>query len=375
MATDYYALLGVSRNATDDEIKRAYRKLARQLHPDANGGDSAAESRFKEVTLAYETLRDPERRRRYDMFGPEGLRGSSGDGMDPGNLFGGGIGDIFDVFFGGGSGGTSWTSRPAQPHGEDAEVSISISFIEAVFGVAKRVSLRLAVACSACAGSGASAGTAAARCPDCSGSGQVRQLRRTLLGQMVTASPCPRCQGRGQVIPSPCKECSGDGRVMADQSYDVDIPAGVDDGNTLRIGGRGAAGLRGTPPGDLYVHLKVQPDPRFARNGYDVEHVLHVPMTQAALGARVHVETLEGSEEIEIPPGTQSGETMVLRGRGIPQLRGHRRGNFVVRVAVDTPTQLTKAQEELLRHLARERSEEVPEPHEGLLAKLRSARS
>ena len=259
MGTDFYALLGVGRNATDDEIKRAYRKLARQLHPDANGGDVAAESRFKEVALAYETLRDPERRRRYDMFGPDGLRGAPGDGMDPGSIFGSGIGDIFDAFFGGGSAATSWSHQQSSARGEDAEVKLSIDFAEAVFGAKKQVRLRLAVVCDACGGRGARAGTAAARCPDCSGSGQVRQLRRTMLGQMVTASACPRCQGFGEVIPSPCPACSGDGRVRQDRSLDVDVPAGVDSGNTLRISGRGAAGLRGAPPGDLYVHLDVSP--------------------------------------------------------------------------------------------------------------------
>ena len=375
MGSDYYALLGVGRNATDDEIKRAYRKLARQLHPDANGGDVAAESRFKEVTMAYETLRDPERRRRYDIFGPEGSRGAPSDGMDPGNLFGGGIGDIFDVFFGGGSAAASWSHRQAPARGENAEVKLDIDFSEAVFGAKKQVSLRIAVACDACAGSGARAGTTAITCPDCSGSGQVRQLRRTLLGQMVTAGVCPRCQGSGEVISSPCPVCSGDGRVRQERRFDVDVPAGVDSGNTLRISGRGAAGPRGAPPGDLYVHLEVRPHPDFVRNGFDIERVLHVPMTQAALGARLSIETLDGTEEIEMHPGTQTGTTVVLKGRGVPHLRGHRRGNLVVRIVVDTPLQLTKAQEELLRRFARERSEQVPGLHEGILSKLRSTRA
>jgi molecular chaperone DnaJ len=370
VAADYYALLGLTRAATDDEIKRAYRVKARELHPDTNGGDAGAEAQFKEVTRAYEVLRDPERRARYDRFGPDGVDGR-GASADPFGFGGGGLGDIFDAFFGGGVRGGAGAGGPVR--GADAEVVLELSFREAVFGARHDVELDGLVACATCQGSGARPGTTAVRCPDCQGAGELRRVRQSILGQVVTAVPCQRCHGLGEAISSPCSDCAGDGRRVEHRTFAVDVPAGVDHGSTLRLTGRGPAGPRGGPPGDLYVHLAVQADPRFARDGNDIHAELHVSMTQAALGNTVAFETLDGEESLPVPPGTQGGHLIKLRGRGVPHVRGRGRGDLFVHVVVDTPTGLSKTQEDLLRQLAVERAEEISPPDEGLMARIRSA--
>lgn len=360
---DYYELLGVSRSASVDEIRRAYRQLARKLHPDVNGGDAEAEARFKEVTLAYETLSDPDRRQRYDMFGPDGARGQEGFAG-----FGGGFGDLFDAFFGSsGFGG----ARPSGPRrGDDVEVVLDLAFDEAVFGVERAVTFRGPVACAACEGTGAAPGTSPTTCRACDGAGQVRRVRQSILGQVVTTTPCQSCQGIGEVIDTPCGECRGEGRRTEERSVMVEVPAGVDSGTTLRITGSGAAPARGGMAGDLYVHVRVQPSERYTRDGADLLLTLHVAMTQAALGSEMEVETLDGTERIEVPAGTQTGKTYRLRGKGVPHLRSRGRGDLHVRVEVDTPTELTKEQEQLLRELAASRNEEVSDP--SLLTRIRS---
>jgi molecular chaperone DnaJ len=377
---DFYTLLGVGRSANEDEIKRAYRKLARELHPDVNGGDPATEERFKLVTLAYETLRDPERRRRYDMFGPEGLRGSGAGGAGGAggfeDLFGAGLGDLFNSFFGGAAGGFGQGRGRGQagpPRGPDMEVTLDLDFRSAVFGASKEIRVRVPVPCSTCDATGARPGTSAVTCEMCSGVGEVRQVRQSILGQMVTSRPCPRCGGMGQEIRDPCPDCRGEGRRNEEKAYTVDIPAGVDDGNTLQLGGRGAAGPRGGRPGDLFVHLRVKPDDRFLRQGNDLVHVLHLPMAQAALGAHIRYETLDGTEDLVIPRGTQPGKVFRLRGRGVPDVNGRGRGDLLVQVVVDTPTDLTKEQEDLLRLYAGSRGEDVAPAESGFLAKVRSA--
>ena len=380
MAEDYYALLGVSSSANEDEIKRAYRKVARELHPDTNN-DPAAEERFKTVSLAYETLRDPERRRRYDMFGPEGVRGSGAAGTGssgasgfPGDAFGGGLGDIFETFFGGGGFGGGGGRRSAgPPRGSDMETAVELDFEEATFGAKAPVRVRLPVPCESCSGTGAKAGTSATTCQACNGVGEVRQVRQSILGQMVTASACRRCGGTGQTIAESCPTCRGEGRVTKEQTFTVDVPAGVDNGSTLRVPGRGSAGPRGGSAGDLFVHLRVKPDPRFTRQGYDLVHVLHIPLTQATLGAHLRYETLDGTEDLVIPKGTQNGKVFRLRGRGVPHVDGRGRGDLLVQVVVDTPDDLSREQEELLRQLAAERGEEVAPPDSGAWARIRSA--
>ena len=379
---DFYELLGVSKNASTDEIKKAYLRLARELHPDANPGDAAAEERFKAVNLAYETLRDPERRRQYDMFGPAGLRGTGAAGTGAGDPFGGfgggmgGFGDLFDAFFGGGGMGGAAAgarTRTGPRKGEDAEATVVIDFAEAVFGVHHELTVRLPQTCETCSGSGARPGTTPVTCSQCQGTGEIRRVRQSFLGQMVTASPCGRCGGTGEEITSPCPDCRGEGRRREERTFVVDVPAGVDEGSTLRLPNRGAGGIRGGPPGDLYVHLRVRPHPTLTRRGFDLLAVVHVAMTQAALGATLSFETLDGEEELVIPGGTQSGREIRLRGRGVPHLQSRGRGDLIVTVIVDTPDELTKEQDELLRRLAELRGEEVA-PHEaGLMSKLRGA--
>ena len=375
MATDYYELLGVSRNASDDEIKRAFRRMARELHPDTNP-DAGAEERFKEVALAYEVLSDPERRQRYDMFGPEAVRGAGAGGGDPfGGFASGGLNDIFEAFFGGagGGGGFGGRGRGGAVRGNDLEVILTIPFEDAVFGSQPEVTLRAPVTCATCAGSGAKPGTEPVTCTQCNGAGEIRRVRQSILGQMVTASPCGRCGGMGREIPTPCPDCRGEGRRTEEKSYLVDVPPGVDHGTTLRLTGRGAAGPRGGPAGDLFVHLRVEPHPRFERDGYDLVHVLRIPMTQAALGATVALETLDGTEDLVIPAGTQTGREIRLRGKGVPNLNGRGRGDLVVHLMVETPTALTRDQEALLRQLAEERHEQVDAPSEGFMSRIRSA--
>lgn len=366
----YYDLLGVPVDASDDQIKRAYRRLARQLHPDSTGGDAEAEARFKQVVQAYEVLRDPQRRARYDRYGPEGV-----DGPVPGDPFGGGsgLGDLFDAFFGmaGGTGRSRGRGGPAR--GADAEVVLGLDFREAVFGARKELTVDAVVACATCHATGARPGTTAIRCPECGGSGELRRVRQSILGQVVTAVTCPRCQGLGESVPSPCPDCGGDGRRTENRTLAVDVPAGVDNGATLRLTGQGPAGPRGGPPGDLYVHLSVQGDERFARRGDDLFADLHVTVTQAALGATVTVETLDGHEQVAVVPGTQSGTVLRMRGRGVPHVRGRGRGDLMVNIVVDTPTDLSGTQRELLRQLAQERGEPVGAASEGFVSRLRSA--
>jgi molecular chaperone DnaJ len=370
---DHYQVLGVSRDASAEDIKKAYRRLARELHPDTNP-DPTAEERFKAVAHAYEVLSDPEKRRRFDMFGDAG--GGQG-GFDP---FGGGaaagFGDIFDAFFGGANaspfgGRTRGPSGP--PRGVDMEVAVDLEFEEAVFGVQRSITLRLPVTCETCSGAGSAPGSTPTTCPECGGAGQVRRVRQSILGQMVTAGPCGRCGGIGEIIATPCPECRGDGRRSEERTYTVDVPAGVDDGSTLRLGGRGAAGPRGGGAGDLYVHLRVRPHERFVREGYDLVDELTVPMTTAALGAAMTYETLDGEEDLVVPPGTQTGRIFRLRGRGVPHLDGRGRGDLLVRVNVEVPAKLDAEQEELLRRLAELRGEDVAPPDEGLLSRIRSA--
>ncbi len=369
-ASDYYRLLGVAHDAEPDEIKRAYRRLARELHPDANPGDADAETQFKQVAMAYETLSDPERRQRYDQFGPDG---AAGGGMS-GGFGGGGLGDLFDAFFGGnpfGGGAASGQAGPAR--GADLEVTLELSFTEAVFGTQAPVTVRTAVPCDDCEATGAAPGTTAETCGECGGVGQVRRVRQSLLGQMVTASPCPRCGGSGSIVPSPCPTCRGDGRLVEDRTYTVDIPAGIDTGSTLRLTGRGAVGPRGGPLGDLYVRVRVRSHDRFVRHNYDLAHELHLSVAQAALGAHLAFATLDGDEDLLIPRGTQSGRIFRLRGRGVPHVEGRGRGDLLVQVVVDTPTDFTEEQEEALRRFAELRGDEVGPPDSGLLSKIRSA--
>jgi len=371
---DLYELLGVRPDATDDEIKKAYRARARELHPDTNQGDPEAEARFKEVTVAYEVLRDPEKRARYDRYGVEGVFGSSG-GMG-GFGFEGGLGDIFEAFFGQMAGGGGARRRGPQA-GADAEVRLSLEFAEAVFGCRRDLTVRLPTTCDPCGGRGTAPGTAPVTCTDCQGAGELRRVRQSLLGQVVTSVACARCNGTGEMIPTPCPECRGEGRRMQENTLTVDVPAGVEDGSTLRLAGHGAAGQRGGPAGSLYVHLAVARDPRFERQGEHLNTTLSISAIQAALGTHAEVETLDGPHQLAVAPGTQHGHVERIKGLGVPRLRGRGRGDLFVHVLVATPTNLTPEQDQLLRQFAASRGEEVLAPgasgHEGVFSRLRSA--
>jgi molecular chaperone DnaJ len=367
--SDLYGLLGVRPDATDDEIKKAYRARARELHPDNNPGDDVSEAKFKEVTLAYEVLRDPEKRARYDRFGPEGVFGAQGGG---GFGFEGGLGDIFEAFFGQAGGGRHRGPAP----GSDAEVRIGLEFAEAVFGCRKEISVRLPATCTACTGRGTEPGTEPIVCTDCQGAGEIRRVRQSLLGQVVTSVACSRCSGLGETIPHPCPECGGEGRRMEESTFTVEVPAGVDNGSTLRLAQRGAAGQRGAPTGSLFVHLVVAPDSRFEREGDNLHTTLTIGLAQAALGTEVEVDTLEGTHPVVLRAGTQHGFSERIRSEGVPHLRGRGRGDLFVHVLVETPSALTAAEEELLRQFAAARGENVSPPGgggDGVFSRLRSA--
>jgi molecular chaperone DnaJ len=369
MPIDFYEVLGVGRDANDDEIKKAYRRLARQYHPDTNDGDPASEARFKEISVAYETLRDPEKRRRYDMYGVEGLGAGAGAGAGG---FDFGVSDLFDAFFGAGFGGGG-RGPGGPPRGPDAEVHLILDLEEAVFGATKPVELRMPVECERCSGSGCEPGTHPSTCRTCGGGGEVRIVRRTILGQMMTATPCSACRGTGREILSPCRDCRGDGRVTLPATVEVQVPAGIDDGQRLRLAGRGPAAPRGGEPGDLYVSIAVRPHPRFERDGEDLLHVLRLPMTQAALGAHLRIGTLDGEEDLLVPAGTQTGRHFKLRGRGVPALRGRGRGDLILSVEVVVPEKLSAEEAQLIRRLAELRGEDVAPREEGFFSRIKSA--
>ncbi|MGI9607836.1 MAG: molecular chaperone DnaJ [Acidimicrobiales bacterium] len=367
---DHYEVLGVHRQATEAEIKKAYRNLARQLHPDANPEDPEAEARFKDVANAYEVLGDPERRSRYDRFGDDGLGGNGGGG----NPFGAGLGDIFETFFGGGSPFGGGGGRPSgPPRGEDLETVLEVELSDAVFGGEQTVSVRTAIPCEPCEATGAEPGSGTVTCVECNGSGQVQRVRQSILGQMVTASACGLCGGRGQTIEHPCSECAGEGRTIETVSYTVDVPAGVDSGSTLRLSGRGAVGPRGGQSGDLYVHVQVTPHELFERDGNDLLLQQPIGISQAALGVELTVPTLEEPETILVPAGTPTGRRFRLRNAGVPSVNGRGRGDLIVELVVDTPIDLTDEEEELLRRFAELRSEAVAPADEGFLSKVKSA--
>jgi len=364
--SDYYEVLGVSREATPEEIKKAYRKLARQLHPDVNPGPEA-EERFKEVGRAYDVLSNPEKRQAYDLGGDPA---ASGGGFGPGF----GFSDIFETFFGGGAASRGPASR--QRRGQDALIRIEVDLSEAVFGSQRELQLDTAITCPACHGSCCQAGTQPKTCSVCRGQGQVQRVARSFLGQVMTTQACAACQGFGSVIPDPCLECSGEGRVRTRRTITIKVPAGVDTGTRIQLAGQAEIGPGGGPAGDLYVEIIERPHPIFTRRGDDLHATLEIPMTAAALGTTVRLETLDTVQDLDVRPGTQSGEVTTLRGFGVTHLRGVGRGDLIVHLAVQTPTRLDEAQEELLRQLASLRGEEAPAgrmapAHQGVFSKLR----
>ncbi len=368
---NYYEILGVSRDASQEEIKKAYRRLARDSHPDANPDDPGAEARFKEISEAYRVLRDPETRQQYDQFGRAGSTAGAG-GFDPQD-FGFGdfsdFGSIFDAFFGGGA-----RRRSAGPaRGPDMEMRLTVDFEEAAFGVQREVEIEREEACPTCEGTGAKPGTSPRTCPQCGGVGQVRTTRNTPLGQFMTTSPCPACNGRGQIIDELCPECRGRTRVQRRRKIKVKVPAGVESGMRLRMAGEGGPGERGGRPGDLYVRIDVRGHREFERLGNDVHSNLTISMVEAALGSKRRVKTLDGEEEVRINPGTQHGAQVTLRDKGIPFLRGYGRGNHVVNIKIEIPKGLTDEQKGVLLEFAESRGEEIDPPEEGLFDRVKRA--
>lgn len=350
---DYYEVLGVRRDADSREIKSAFRTLARQYHPDANPNDADAEDRFKEVAEAYEVLSDPERRRQYDMFGQR----ASGAGAGPGDF-----GSIFDLFFGDAFGRP--TTRRGRPSGGDVVVEAELSFEQGVFGTTLDLPpIEMLVGCDDCKGSGAARGTHPGRCGRCGGSGEVRDVRRTFLGNVVTAYPCQQCGGSGEEISTPCSSCGGEGRVQDARSISVEVPAGIEDGSQLRIEGRGHAARRGGRDGDLYVTLRVRPHPVLERSGIDLIFRAELSIAQAALGTALVVPSLDGDTEIDVSPGTQHGTLMKIKSAGVPRINGRGRGDLVVVLDVVVPTDLTEQESELMRRFAEVRGESVGADH------------
>ena len=362
---DYYEVLGLQKGASEDEIKKAYRRLAKENHPDMNPGDKGAEARFKEIGEAYEVLSDPEKRSRYDQFGFAGVDPNFAANQGAGG-FGGGfggfgdfdIGDIFDSFFGGGATRGGARTANAARRGENIRVQAELTFEEAAFGCTKEVPISRIENCPECGGSGCEKGTTPEVCKRCSGTGTVRSQVRTAFGVMSSSSPCPDCGGAGKIIHSPCPKCRGKGAVRKNTTAKVEFPAGIDDGQTLSVRGIGHRGVNGGSAGDLLVTVSVLPHSQFERDGFNVYYDMPITITQAALGDSVEVPTLDGKVKYTIPDGTQTGTVFRLRGKGIPRLNSSGRGDQFVKVTVQTPMNLTGEQKELLRKLGETFGEE-----------------
>ncbi|UBF25296.1 molecular chaperone DnaJ [Kovacikia minuta CCNUW1] len=372
MARDYYEILGVSRDSDKEEIKRAYRRLARKYHPDVNKEDGA-EERFKEINRAYEILSEPETRARYDRFGEAGVGSGVGAGgfQDFGDM--GGFADIFESFFSGFGGATGQTRRRSGPaRGDDLRLDLKLDFREAVFGGEREIRINHLETCATCTGTGAKPGTRPRTCSTCNGAGQVRRATRTPFGSFTQVSVCPTCNGTGQVIEDKCESCSGNGQRQETKKLKINIPAGVDNGTRLRVSGEGDAGQRNGPPGDLYVYLFVNEDPEFRREGINVLSDLKISYLQAILGCRLEVNTVDGPQELVIPAGTQPGKVLTLEGKGVPKLGNPvSRGDHLITIEVEIPTRISTEERELLEKLAKLRGDRIGKGGiEGIFGKM-----
>jgi len=364
---DYYDVLGVSKSADAQEIKKAYRKLAMKYHPDRNPDDKDAEEKFKEINEAYEVLSDESKRSTYDQFGHDGLNGQGGFG---GGGFGGGqgfggfediFGDMFGDIFGGGGFGGSGRQRRGPQRGADIRQGVTISFEEAAFGKKTSIKINRSEGCDACGGSGAKPGTSKKTCPTCNGAGQVRSVQRTPFGNIASTRTCSTCDGSGEVIDSPCTKCHGKGSVRKTKTIEVDIPAGIDDGQMIKLSGQGEVGEKGAPRGDLYILVSVKPHDLFTREGNDIYFEMPITFVQAALGDEIEVPTLDGKVKYTIPEGTQTGTVFRLKEKGIPKIRGNSRGDQYVKVVVEVPKKLNETQKDLLKQFAVECGSNVHE--------------
>ncbi len=365
MAVDLYEVLGVGRDASTEDIKRAFRQLARQYHPDANP-DPGAEARFKEINAAYEVLSDPVKRERYDLYGDANAM--------PGFTQFGDLGDLMESFFGAAFGRGRTRARPGAPaHGADLSLRLDLDFTEAVFGTAKTVTMNVLRSCERCNGTACEPGTFRTRCERCGGTGEQRTVQRSIFGQVVSSRVCPACEGAGEVPAAPCTACRGRGRIEVEDRVEITVPAGVQDGTALRIDGRGESGVRSGPPGDLYVQFAVRPHPVFLRDGDNLVCSLRIPVTVAALGAEVPIETLDGDDTIHVPAGTQPGALLRMGGKGVPRLGGRGRGDLIVQVSVDVPTKLRGDERELLTKLAEMRGEKTGDVAKGFLDRIKDA--
>lgn len=363
---DYYELLGVARDASNADIKRAFRNLARELHPDVSE-EPDAEARFKEVVEAYEILSKSETRALYDRYGHAGLRSG---GFESGHVDFGNLADLFAAFFGD---DVLLGGRRRRGRGADLAATVEIELADAAHGTTREVGFEAAVPCGHCGGSGAEPDTAVTACPTCGGAGRLQQVSRSVFGEFVRTQTCPDCAGSGRRIETPCRECRGAGLVVEERTLSVEIPAGIHDGQRIRLGGEGHVGVAGAAAGDVYVEVRVRPDERFVREGDDIYTTVGVTITQAALGVTLTVPTLDGEEELDLAPGTQPGEILVLRGRGMPVLQGFGRGDERILVNVLVPRRLSDEQRRLLREFDENTDENTYDKHEGFLDKLKSA--
>ncbi len=357
---DFYSVLGVEKNATESDIKRAYRKKAQQYHPDKNPGNKEAEAKFKEVQQAYDVLGDSQKRSQYDQYGSVGDNGfpGGGAGFNPNDF--GGFADIFESFFGQGFGGGGRSpKKPGPTRGKDIETELTVKFEEAVFGTTKHLEITKPEVCDHCSGKGSEPGTTVKTCPQCNGQGQVRSTRQTILGAISSVHVCPQCQGRGEIPDKMCTKCNGQTRIRKSMEVDVNIPKGIEDGTTIRLKGKGAAGLMGGEYGDLFLHISVAPHPKFSREGKTIYSSELIPLVQAVLGATIKVDTIHGKENLKIPAGTQDGTVLTIKGKGSPSLKSDSLGDHKVTLHLKIPEKLTKKERELYEQLASEGGNEV----------------
>ncbi|MGN0585957.1 MAG: molecular chaperone DnaJ [Oscillospiraceae bacterium] len=375
---DYYEVLGVDKSASAEDIKKAYRQLAKKYHPDLHPGDKEAEEKFKEVNEAYEVLSDEDKKSRYDQFGHAGVDPSYGGGGYGGGFSGGfgdmgDIGDIFNSFFGGGFGGSSRSNANAPRRGQDIQTNINLNFMDACFGKEVEVTVNRMEKCPDCGGSGSAAGSGSETCPDCHGTGQVKVTQRTPFGMISQSKPCTRCGGKGKIITNPCSKCHGNGRINVSKKIKVTVPAGIDDGQTLQVGGQGHAGVNGGSSGDLHVTVSVRPDPIFERDGYDIHTEIPITYTQAVLGAEITVPTIDGKVKYNVPEGTQNGTIFRFKGKGVKKINRSDRGDQYVHVTVEVPKNLTKKQKDLLKAFDESMTDENYTKRRSFFDKIREA--